>query len=808
MKFLLKSLVSICLILPLSIVAQESDQIEEVIVNATKKDASAQDVPIALDVITSEQIDALNIDTLRDIAARIPTLSTNYNTDPFQSSIRIRGIGSSQSDASLEAGVAIIVDGVYLNRTGLGLNDLTDIERVEVLQGPQGTLYGKNSNAGVINITTKSPIIGDDEGYIEVESGDYGQQRFVGGFTQTLTDSLAFRLSVNSNESDGWMTNAADGTKAQDADDQTYSLKLYSNPNETTSVVFTHTDTKKNANCCAGDGPTDAGVFSAGAQLTGTSLGPLGITDDFIFSANNAPKFELDTTLTSLKVDSERENGTLTFIYAENKFDMAKVTDADFSGIDLINSNRTQEASSSSQEIRFASNMIGNWEYLLGFYNYESDLREFNDNAVSVGADWTSANTAVLNGFYAQTDTTAQTINQLRQIPEANLTPQQATLLAQATGLQGLVMLAVPGDRIEQDMSWSTSMQALFGTATNHLSDSLRLSLGLRYADEDRDADLYAQTYLVGTMAAPATLAAMLPGVETGDTVPRQMTASQWRLNAFLNNVDDTFARNTTSSTHSVSLQKDLQEDVMVYVSYSTGFKSGGFNATGEDEALGYAREYKDEDSVNFEVGLKSIINNGKTKLNATIFNMETENLQGVKQLDSGTGTVVYNSLVPAKRLGLDLNLVTKITPNLVLNFGYMKLDDDDADISTNAAIRLTPKMAYNVGLSHFIPLYNGRIHSRIDYSYDDEMEVTSNYSTSPALASLPDSYKEMRDRRNLNIKIAWSNENLEVAYWAKNKTDDYHERLVIAPNPLIGNQFSVFNMAPKTQGFSIKYNF
>jgi len=137
-----------------------------------------------------------------------------------------------------------------------------------------------------------------------------------------------------------------------------------------------------------------------------------------------------------------------------------------------------------------------------------------------------------------------------------------------------------------------------------------------------------------------------------------------------------------------------------------------------------------------------------------------------------------------------------------------MKLDDDDADISTNAAIRLTPKMAYNVGLSHFTPLYNGKIHSRIDYSYDDEMEVTSNYSTSPAMDPLPASYKEKRDRRNLNVKIAWSNENLEVAYWAKNKTDEFFERLVTAPNPLLGDNFAVFLMAPKTQGFSIKYNF
>ena len=227
---IIQKIICLCVIYaPLNLFAQESDVLEEVIVSATKKDSSAQDVPIALDVITSDQIDSLNIDTLRDIAARLPTLSTNYNTDPFQASIRIRGIGSSQSDASLEAGVAIIVDGVYLNRTGLGLNDLTDIERIEVLQGPQGTLYGKNANAGVINITTKSPIIGDDDGYIEIESGDYGQQRFTGGFSKTLTDTAAMRFSFNKNESDGWMSNAADGTKANSANDETYSLKFYLN---------------------------------------------------------------------------------------------------------------------------------------------------------------------------------------------------------------------------------------------------------------------------------------------------------------------------------------------------------------------------------------------------------------------------------------------------------------------------------------------------------------------------------------------------------------------------------------------------
>ena len=280
---------------PLSITAQDSEGIEEVIVSATKKDASAQDVPISLDVLTSDQIDSLNIDTMRDVAARIPTLSTNYNTDPFQASMRIRGVGSSQSDTSLEAGVAIIVDGVYLNRTGLGLNDLTDIARVEVLQGPQGTLYGKNANAGVINIVTKSPVIGDDEGFIEIESGDYNQERITGGISKTLSDTSAMRFSFNKNEADGWMKNVADNSTANNEDDLTMSLKLYFNPSDTRSVVFTHTDTSKNGNCCAADSQPNNPVLLAGASVTGKTL-QNNDTTDFIFSATDRPQFDLDSS--------------------------------------------------------------------------------------------------------------------------------------------------------------------------------------------------------------------------------------------------------------------------------------------------------------------------------------------------------------------------------------------------------------------------------------------------------------------------------------------------------------------------------
>jgi iron complex outermembrane receptor protein len=802
MKNLLQtSLCMAAILMPFSLLAQDSDAIEEVIVSATKKDASAQDVPIALDVLTSDQIDSLNIDTMRDVAARIPALSANYNTDPFQASIRIRGVGSSQSDTSLEAGVAVIVDGVYLNRTGLGLNDLTDIARVEVLQGPQGTLYGKNANAGVVNIVTKKPVIGDDEGFIEIESGDYNQERITGGITKTLSDTSAMRFSFNKNEADGWMKNVADNSTANNEDDTTLSLKLYFNPSDDLSIVFSHSDTSKNGNCCAADSQPNNPVILAGAMVTGKTI-QNNDTTDFIFSASDRPQFDLDSSLTSLKIDDERENGTLTTIISRNKYDFYKGVDADFSAVDLANSDRNIGGSSLSTEIRFASDMIGNWEYLIGVYHYTSDLYENGDKTVSIGADWDPTFAAVMAGLNAN-------IAQLTQAVQAGLAPasQLEALVAQATSTGGLVAFVNSGDRIENDMKWDDSLLAIFGSATNHISDTLRLTTGLRFSTETKEADLYAGTILPGTMVLSSAIAAALgnPAL-AGATIPRQSIAANWPLNGFMNPVDDLFKREKDSTTYSISLQKDLADDVMVYTSYATGFKSGGFNSTGGDDS--YPREYKDEESKNFEVGIKSRINDGKTQVNATVFNMETDGLQGVLQVPSGTGTAVYNSTIPAKRLGLDLSVIHKFSQNLIVNLGYMNVDDDDADISTNAAIRLTPKMAYNVGLSHFMPLGNGKVHTRIDYSYDDEMEVTANYSTSPAMATLPASYKEMRDRENLNAKIAWSNDQWEVAYWIKNGTDQLFERLVTSPSPVAGGNFAVFMMKPKTQGLSVKYNF
>ena len=175
--------------------------LEEVLVTATKRAESLQDIPVTVNAVTADTLQAAGVVDLTDVAQLVPSLTTTTNLSPFATGIRIRGIGTSQNSIALEASVAFVVDGVYMGRSGLGMSDLTDIERVEVLQGPQGTLYGKNSNAGVVSVVTKKPNFEEVEGYLEATAGDYGLQQYTASVTGPVNDELAYRIAGNWRES-------------------------------------------------------------------------------------------------------------------------------------------------------------------------------------------------------------------------------------------------------------------------------------------------------------------------------------------------------------------------------------------------------------------------------------------------------------------------------------------------------------------------------------------------------------------------------------------------------------------------------
>ena len=806
----------VLILMPINIFAQEATGIEEVIVTATKTESNVQDIPMVVDVFTESQINDLNINTTEDIGNLIPSLTVAYNVDPMNARMSIRGIGTSQSDASLESDVSFVVDGVYLNKTGLGLNDLVDIERIEVLQGPQGTLYGKNSNAGVVNITTKKPTPGDADAFIKYENGDYNKSSVSSAMTFGISDSIALRLTANTTESDGWMTNSVDGSSANGDDNQTLAIKLYFEEDDL-KVFFNHTDISKKSTCCAVDS-IDTSNQTAAANAMG-ALGAFGAYapadgryDNYRFQARpGMPTFNLDSTLTSMRVDKETENGVLTYVLARNDYTVDRKWDADFSAAEFWNLHRILPGDSLTNELRFSSNMIGNLQYTVGVYISESTYGEYGGGeamrAITIGEDLIPIYTQMVSSI-TDSITAIRTAQSMGLATAAQLGMLPA-LGAQAAALGGLVATTAQGDGAAQDMTWDDSTSAIFGRVTNHFSDTTRVILGLRYTDEEKEADLYANTVLDGTMTVSAAMATAFDRPElAGVTAPRQTLLNDTHfLTGVLQNVDQIFTRGDTAITWSLSMEKDLRDDIMLYVSAATGYKSGGFNSTSGLDNL--SRAFDKTETESFELGIKSRLFDNRVQLNAAIFSAETEGQHYITQAASGGGTIVGNATVPAERLGFDMNLVAKISPSLTLNASFYTIDDNEPDIASNAAARLTPNDAYTVGLSHQYPLAGGMVFTRLNYTYDGPYEWTSAYVGSPAFPAVP-GYPEFlqdRDQKNVNAKIGWRNDSWEIAYSVKNATDETTPRLALNPSPVSGvNGITMFN--PKLSSISIKYNF
>jgi iron complex outermembrane receptor protein len=231
----------------------QAGALEEIIVTASKRTVSLQDVAMTVTAFGEQTIREANINNAEDLAIITPALSINTNTTPNTASFRIRGIGTSQSDIALEPSVGIFVDDVYLNRSGLGMNDLTDIERIEVLHGPQGTLYGKNTNAGAISIITKRPNREELEGYLEATLGNYELQKYIAAASGPITDTLAFRVSGSIHQRDGYLENGGPGDDLNDVDDWNMIGKLLYEPTDSLSFLLNGGYVERDLKCCAAD---------------------------------------------------------------------------------------------------------------------------------------------------------------------------------------------------------------------------------------------------------------------------------------------------------------------------------------------------------------------------------------------------------------------------------------------------------------------------------------------------------------------------------------------------------------------------
>ena len=729
-------------ILPGYLTAQPG-ALEKVIVTATKRTESVQDVPMTVSAFSEQTIQEANINNANDLAIQSPTLNVASNTNPFSSSFRIRGIGTPGNDTALEPSVGLFVDEVYLSRSGLGMSDLTDIKRIEILHGPQGTLYGKNTNAGAINIVTIAPNREEFEGYVEATLGDYDLQKYIGAASGPITDNLAYRITGTLHERDGYLDNNGPGDDLNDADDWNLRGKLLYEPTGKLSVLLTGSHVDRSTRCCA---PDSVQSKSVNDQLIAEGLAP-DKNDPFDHegAVNIENDFQNEASALSMIVDYQLEWGSIKSITAWTDYENELTFDPDRSELDVQRYiGATSEGDSFSQELRLTFDQGETLEHMLGLFYYESSTKAGDGQPfLFLGEDF------------------------LAQAGQQDALEERLPLPVE--------FLAQPGDSLRSENDLDTESWAIFGRSTWHISDTWRVTGGLRWTDEEKDADLFT--------AVDST----------------SFTAMQGRgslLQTVSTPIDDSFTRSTDDVKWSINTSYDILYSTMLYASVATGTKSGGFNTVnGTPEE----REFEDEDTISYEAGIKSTMLDARLRVNAAIFYNEIDDYQFLQQLETEIGQRVSNQ-AEVETSGLDLEVQALPIPNLTLGASLLYMDKYEitAGPQEGEDLPFTAEYSYNLNATLVFPLLDGGVYLRTDYSYMDDHLTATSRNTSD---------RDVQDRENLNAKLGWRNARWNVSVWGKNLTDDEYAMTTLTTLPWTGMD-AQFLVPPRTYGATLRYEF
>jgi len=714
--------------------------LEEVIVTAQKRSESLQDVPVAVNAFSAETIQEAGINNANDLAIMTPSLNANVNTSPFTTRLTIRGIGTAQSDPALEPSVGLFVDGVFMSRSGLGTSDLTDIERIEVLQGPQGTLYGKNANAGAISIITKRPNLEEFEGYVEASVGDYSMGKLTAAATGPLGDTVAYRLSGNMHKRDGYYDNGGAGIDDQnDADDWNLQGKLLWEPTERLSMLLSAAHVDRDTTCCGADSTQGDAVQQ---ELINQGFSPdKNDPYDYKVATSYQDAFTMESDVASLHIDYEMDGASITSITAWNDYDYTTSYDTDRSQLDvLIVHDEHSKGDSFSQELRLDTSLGDNLDYMLGAFYYEQTTHRGDGSPVVLfGKDFI-------------------TIADQQDLPFPFPT---------------IGLVAQPGDYVAYKNSWDNETLALFGQATWHIGERWHVTGGLRWTDEERKADLFSEGFSTAPLAGTFKFV---------DTISTPIDAS---LDRSGDNVD-WLAR----------LAYDVGDNSMVYASASTGTKSGNFNGVnGTPEE----REFDDEDTTSYELGVKSTLLDSTLRINAAAFYTEVDDYQFQALAPAGIGTLVSND-GEVEVSGVDIQVDAVPLPNLTLTAGLLYMNKYEVTDGVNKGRELpwTADYSGNLGATLVFPLADGAIYLRGDYIYMDDHAIR-----------IADSLEEwdIDDRELLNLKVGWRNDNWNISVWGKNLTDDEYAAQTSASFLLTG-AVQYFLAPPRTYGATLRYDF
>lgn len=576
---------------------------EEITVTARRQEERAQDVPITLAVVSGNALERTGGYTLPDIQARTPSL-TAYNSNPRNSSVGIRGIGVSSASDGLDTSVGVYIDNVYLGRPGMALADLIDVERVEVLRGPQGTLFGRNNSAGVLNITTRKPEF-EFGGSAELSVGNYGyNQERVSVTGPIIDDLLAFRVTGFNTARKGVLPNAKTGVAGNSIGRSGLRAQLLAQPNDDLTVRLIADYSREDDTCCVSATKVVLPAsLSANTGRTLQALAALGYvpTANATSSRNNAIQNMItDQKGVSLQADWALGGGlNLTSISAWRYWHFAPLQDSDSTPLDVIQVNVAQTKTNQySQELRLASDP-GRFNWQVGAFVFHNRLRDhFILNQFGYDA----------SAFY--------------------------TTYARLANPAAAAIVIAPGSQYIDDVDTSVTSFAGFGQANFEIVDGLTLTGGIRYTRDKREGT--SVTSIVGT--------------------PNPATSLPFNYDV---TVKDSNVSYLLSASYKVS------PDVLLYASYSTGYKGSGLNLNSA-VTPGTPLVLDPEKVRNWEAGIKSELFGQRLTLNLSAFWTELSGLQANIVPTNGNRSYLAN-VGDVRSRGVEVDANWRVTRELTL---------------------------------------------------------------------------------------------------------------------------------------------
>jgi iron complex outermembrane recepter protein len=836
----------------------------DIVVTATKRAQSLQDVPVAVSVTTETQLERAEIRDLKDLTTEVPTLRVTQLQSSANTNFIIRGFGNGANNAGIEPSVGVFVDNVYRSRSAARINDLPDLERIEVLSGPQSTLFGKNASAGVISVTTAEPKF-QFGGQAEVSYGNYDAMVAKGIITGPITDTVAASIAGGINKRDGYIHDEALDQDTNERNRWFTRGQLLFEPNDLFKIRLIGDYEKTDEDCCATvllqNGFTGAAVNAVGGQFTD----PADPYADVSYS-NFASTNEIENWGFSGQIDYGYGPFGITSITAYRGVDAVTNQDSDFTSADLISENSQDLAIRTfTQELRLTGE-FGPANILLGAFYFNESIDQTNN--VLLGSDFRGYADLLIRGQTAgafTADTVEQTVGALLGDP--------TQFIGEFFG---------DGQGLDEAYTLDNEAISIFGQVDFEVTDRLTLTAGLNYTKDNKKfttdtytSDTFSTIDLVEVggigiyqqalsttigdalmLGRPATAAeigafaganpAAFGLISAGSQAYADANAANPDVNPLLALQALQFLppfQNVPNSVESGKIKDDdlaftlraaydLSDSVNLYVSYATGYKPPSVNLSRDSRptaadrqaliASGEAvpnltaggRYANAEESEVFEFGIKG--NWGLAQVNFAAFRQSIKDFQS--NIFTGTGFLLANA-GEQRVTGFEFDGTMFPVEPLMLRLALTYLDAEYVDFPVSGVGDLSgtqvagvPPISLTASAQYTHEFGNGsQLIARGAYHYESEVQVVEglpgfiDLGQEAAIGAVRPFPRQVDD---VSASLTWvSDMGLEMSVWGRNLLNDRY-LLSIFDTPIQPLSFSGYPNQPRTYGITARYKF